>query len=162
MISRTGSRFAVNAGFTLVEVLVALSIVVVSFVALYSGLLQMVGAMTLMQEKTIASWIAYDRITELRILDNYPDIGESDGKIEMGRINWLYKTEIRGTNSDDIRQVIVRVAPENDPQNFLGIASGALVRKAAGSTAGQIPGAIRTATRTEPVNPEDNSGGIEE
>ena len=161
MISRPGNcRYAGDSGFTLVEVLVALSIVVISFVALYSGLLQMVSAMTLMQEKTIATWIAYDQITELRIIDNYPDVGESDGKVEMGRINWLYKTEIRATNSDDIRQVITRVAPENEPENYLGIASGVLVRKAAGSPAGQLPGGNQNTNPNE--TPERNPGDIEE
>lgn len=160
MISRRGNCFAASSGFTLIEVLVALSIVVVAFVALYSGLLQMVSAMTLMQEKTIATWVAYDRITELRIIKNYPDVGESDGKVEMGRISWLYKTEIRATDSADIRQVIVRVAPENDPDNFLGIASGALVRKSAGSPLGQIPGGNPEANPDE--NPADTPGDIEE
>jgi len=139
---------------------VALSIVVISFVALYSGLLQMVSAMTLMQEKTIATWIAYDRITELRIVDNYPDVGESDGEVEMGSINWRYKTEIRATDSDNIRQVIVRIAPQSDPENFLGIASGALVRSAARSAAGQIPGGNPNGNPND--NPANDPGDIEE
>jgi len=160
MISRSSHRYAVSTGFTLVEVLVALSIVVISFVALYSGLLQMVSAMTLMQEKTIATWIAYDRITELRIVDNYPDVGESDGEVEMGGINWRYKTEIRATDSDNIRQVIVRIAPQSDPENFLGIASGALVRSAARSAAGQIPGGNPNGNPND--NPANDPGDIEE
>jgi general secretion pathway protein I len=159
MTSRASNCYAGDSGFTLIEVLVALSIVVVSFVALYSGLLQMVSAMTLMQEKTIATWIAYDRITELRIINDYPEIGESDGEVEMGRINWLYTREIRATGSDDIRQVIVRVAPASDPENYLGIASGALIRKASGSTVGQIPGGNPGGSLEENAgNPE----GIEE
>jgi len=152
MISKSGKGYAGHRGFTLVEVLVALTIVVVSFVALYSGLLQMVSAMTLMQEKTIATWIAYDRITELRVVNEYPDVGESDGQVEMARTNWLYTREIRATESDNIRQVIVRVAPEGDPGNYLGIASGALVRKTSGSGVGQIPDG----------NPDGDPEGIEE
>jgi len=156
MISKSGKGYAGHHGFTLIEVLVALSIVVVSFVALYSGLLQMVSAMTLMQEKTIATWIAYDRITELRVVNEYPDVGESDGEVEMARTNWLYTREIRATESDNIRQVIVRVAPEGDPGNYLGIASGALVRKTSGSGVGQIPDG------NPDGNPDGDPEGIEE
>jgi general secretion pathway protein I len=156
MIFKSGKGYAGHLGFTLVEVLVALSIVVVSFVALYSGLLQMVSAMTLMQEKTIATWIAYDRITELRVVNEYPDVGESDGEVEMARTNWLYTREIRATESDNIRQVIVRVAPEGDPDNYLGIASGALVRKSSGSGLGQIPDG------NPDGNPDADPEGIEE
>lgn len=156
MISRSGKGYAGHSGFTLIEVLVALSIVVVSFVALYSGLLQMVSAMTLMQEKTIATWIAYDRITELRVVNEYPDVGKSDGEVQMARTNWLYTREIRATQSDNIRQVIVRVAPEGDPGNYLGIASGALVRKTSASGVGQIPDG------NPGGNPDVDPEGIEE
>jgi general secretion pathway protein I len=137
-------------GFTLIEVLVALSIVVVSFVALYSGLLQMVSATTLMQEKTLATWVAYDRITELRIANEFPEVGESEGEFEMGRINWLYKTEIRATASDDIRQVIVRVAPQDEPETWLGIVSGALIRNVSRPPPGQPQG-----NPNDPNNPGD-------
>lgn len=140
MSSRRHTSVARCRGFTLIEVLVAMSIVVISFVALYSGLLQMVSATTLMQEKTFATWVAFDRISELRLSNEYPDIGESQGEIEMGRINWLYVREIRATASDDIRQVIVRVAPQDDPENYIGIVSGALLRKGSGSPLGQGTG----------------------
>ena len=116
----------------------------------------MVSAMTLMQEKTIATWIAYDRITELRVVNEYPDVGKSDGEVQMARTNWLYTREIRATQSDNIRQVIVRVAPEGDPGNYLGIASGALVRKTSASSVGQIPDG------NPGGNPDVDPEGIEE
>jgi general secretion pathway protein I len=170
MLSDSRPSTARNYGFTLIEVLVALSIVVVSFVALYSGLLQIVSGTTLMQEKTLATWIAYDRITELRIAEEYPEVGESEGEIEMGRLNWRYVSEIRATASDDIRQVIVRVAPESEPENYLGIASGALIRKGSRSPLGQLPGNDPNDPNNpgndpnNPGNPDDGSeaGGIEE
>lgn len=158
MISESHQHTARNRGFTLIEVLVALSIVVVSFVALYSGLLQMVNGTTLMQEKTLATWVGYDRITELRIAAEYPDVGESEGEIEMGRINWRYATEIRATDSDDIRQVIVRVAPESDPENYLGIVSGAVIRKGARSPLGGFPGNDPN-DPNNPNNPGDPNDG---
>ena len=119
-------------GFTLIEVLVALAIVVVSFVALYAVVLQMVRSTTFMQEKTIASWVAFDRITELRIAENYPATGNSEGEVEMGGSIWLYRTEIKSTDSEDIRQVIVRVSSENEPDVFLGLVTGVVVSPALG------------------------------
>ncbi|MDP6617673.1 MAG: type II secretion system minor pseudopilin GspI, partial [Gammaproteobacteria bacterium] len=59
-------------GFTLVEVLVALAVVVVAFMAMYGSLQQMVGAAILMQEKTFASWVAFDEITKMRINGDFP------------------------------------------------------------------------------------------
>jgi len=139
MISRLRQKYIFRQaadGFTLIEVLVALSIVVVSFVALYGVIMQMVAATTLMQEKTIASWVAFDRVTELRIAGEYLGAGEKEDTVEMGGISWLYTREVRTTESEDIRQIIVTVSPEDEPENILGLASGVLVRN--GRSLGQI------------------------
>jgi len=117
-------------GFTLIEVLVALAIVIIAFMAMYGSMMQVIAATTLMQEKTIASWIAFDRITELRVTKQFPDDDESHGDIEMAGADWIYTIKINPTNSDNIRQVIVKVAPATDPDNFLGIATGALHKQA--------------------------------
>ena len=132
-------------GFTLVEVVVALAIVVVSFMALYGVIMQMVNATTLMQEKTIASWIAFDQITELRLNKELPGGTKSNGVKEMGGVTWLYSVELRATGSDAIRQIIVTVAPEDEPDRTLGLASGVIfnaapVNQAAGSAPGPDSG----------------------
>ena len=115
-------------GFTLIEVLVALAVVIIAFMAMYGSMMQSIAAVTLMQEKTLATWIAFDRITELRLSDQFPDDDESSGEIEMAGSEWVYTIKINPTASDDIRQVIVKVSPALEPDNILGIASGALIR----------------------------------
>jgi general secretion pathway protein I len=115
-------------GFTLVEVVVALAIVIIAFMAMYGSMMQSVAATTLMQEKTIATWIAFDRITELRINNEFPEDDESTDEIEMAGTEWVYTIRIIPTESEDILRVIVRVAPVEEPENILGIASGALIR----------------------------------
>jgi general secretion pathway protein I len=131
MISKSRAA-ARQHGFTLIEVLVALAIVVVSFVALYAVVLQMVKATTLMQEKTFATWVAHNRLTELRLEDSYPAAGNSEGEVEMAGSVWLYRTEVKSTESEDIRQVIVRVSTENEPDVFLGLITGIVVSPALG------------------------------
>jgi general secretion pathway protein I len=140
MISRKRrAEWKSAGGFTLIEVLVALSVVAISFVALYGVILQMVGATTLMQEKTIASWIAFDRVTELRLSKEFPGTGNSEGEIEMANGIWIYRTEIKATDSEDIRQVIVSVAPESEPGRTLGLVSGALVRNEPSAGGPDVP-----------------------
>ena len=134
MISKSRAA-AGQHGFTLIEVLVALAVVVVSFVALYAVVLQMVRATTLMQEKTIATWVAHNRLTELRLEDSYPAAGNSEGDVEMAGSVWLYRTEVKSTESEDIRQVIVRVSTENEPDVFLGLITGIVVSPALGGGA---------------------------
>ena len=131
-----------NAGFTLIEVLVALSVVVIAFMAMYGSMMQVVAAMTLMQEKTIASWVAFDRITELRVAATFPSEGDQSGEVEMANSEWVYTTVIKNTGSEDIRQVVVSVAPALDPDNIMATATGAIVRPRAPATApgGLVPG----------------------
>jgi general secretion pathway protein I len=125
MISKT------NRGFTLIEVLVALGIVIVAFMAMYGSMIQVVAATTLMQEKTLATWIAFDRITDLRIRDEFPADSESSGEIEMGGIEWVYTINTLSFGNENVLQVIVKVAPALEPDNELGIATGVLVKPAA-------------------------------
>jgi general secretion pathway protein I len=116
-------------GFTLIEVVVALAIVIIAFMAMYGSMMQSVAATTLMQEKTIATWIAFDRITELRINNEFPEDDESTDEIEMAGTEWVYTTRFIPTEgAEDILRVIVKVAPVEEPDNILGIASGALIR----------------------------------
>jgi len=120
-----------SQGFTLVEVVVALAVVVVAFMAMYGSLQQMVLSATSMQEKTFASWVAYDQITELRIKGEFPDGDKREGEVEMAGAVWLYSIEFNQTaETDDLLQVIVQVRPEYAPGRVVGIATGALVRKA--------------------------------
>lgn len=115
-------------GFTLVEVLVALAVVVVAFMAMYGSLQQMVGSAILMQEKTFGSWVAFDEITRMRINGEFPATEKSSGEAEMAGVTWLYSMEFN-QRSDDIMQVIVRVTSEDEPEREVTVATGVLYRK---------------------------------
>ncbi len=124
-------------GFTLIEVLVALAVVVVAFMAMYGSLQQMVGAAILMQEKTFASWVAFDEITRMRISGNFPTSEKSQGEAEMAGITWLYSMEFN-PRSNDILQVIVRVTTEDEPDREVALATGVL-RRPPGTTQNNQP-----------------------
>ena len=122
------TRSSPSCGFTLIEVLVALSIVIIAFMAMYGSMTQVVAATTIMQDKTIATWIAFDRITELRVAESFPEDDKTSGELTMGGLDWVYTIRLIDTESDNIRQVIVEVAPELEPDNILGLATGVVVR----------------------------------
>lgn len=121
MNSEPGQR-----GFTLIEVLVAFAIAAVAFVAMFSGLQHIVNSTSQMQERTFASWIAFDQITELRVAGEFPSEGKRTGEIELAGVEWLYELRVQNTESPELRQVIVEVAPSYDPELTLGRATGVL------------------------------------
>lgn len=126
------------AGFTLIEVLVAMAIIGLSFIAMFSGIRQVVEGAIIMQDRTLASWVAYDQLTELRLSGEFPTAGSRrNGEIDMAETTWRYAIVFNeGGNSPIIRQAIVRVARETDPELVLAEVTGVLVNQAAAGGAG--------------------------
>ncbi len=118
-----------SRGFTLVEVMVALAIVVIAFLAMYGSAQQVVATMTLLQEKTFASWIAVDQLTELRLAERLPDGDRISGETEMAGLEWRYVVEFQEVDSDYYRQAVVRVSPAEEPERIIGLALGVLPKQ---------------------------------
>ena len=81
-------------GFTLIEVMVALTIVAFSLTAVAASMSQMIDAATTMRDRTYASWIAQNKITEIRLANTIPEVGTSSGEIEFGNTDWEWRVAI--------------------------------------------------------------------
>ena len=113
-------------GFTLIEVLVAVAIAALGLMAVFSALSQMVGAANRLRDRTLATWIAEDRITELRVSEAYPEPSRSSDEIVMARQDWSYTLIVSETNVEGVRRVDVEVAFADDPDRIVGSVSGFL------------------------------------
>ncbi len=113
------NRATGSAGFTLIEVLVALAVVVVAFLAMYGSAQQIVLSTTVQQDRTFASWVAIDQLTELRLADRLPQGDRISGETEMAGREWRYVIEFNDVDSNYIRQAIVRVSPVEQPDLVL-------------------------------------------
>ena len=123
---------ALHRGFTLVEVLVALAVVSVVLVALLGSMQSVIASATVIYDRTLASWIATDRVTELRLSTEFPEAGSSTGEVTMADQDWLYEVAIVETESPDILQIIVKVASVAEPELTLAAATGSIIRPATG------------------------------
>lgn len=118
-------RRAAIAGFTLLEVLVALVIVALGLMAAFGQVNQSLTAASRLREKTFAHWIAVDQITRLRLLNVLPALGNSSDEIEMARALWTYKTVVtKADDADALRVVEVSVALADRPDNILASVTG--------------------------------------
>lgn len=93
------------AGFTLIEVLVALSIVAVT---LGAGL-QAAGALTRnaqrLGEVSEAQWCADNQLGALRLTRQFPDVGDTDFEcLQLGRV-YAGKLIVRPTPNPNFRRV---------------------------------------------------------
>ena len=99
-----------TAGFTLVEVMVALAIAGLSLAAVAASISQMVDAGSAMQERTYASWIALNKIAELRLANVVPEVSSSSGEVDYAALEWAWRATISETGVANLFRVDVEVS----------------------------------------------------
>lgn len=98
------------SGFTLIEVMVALTIVALSLTAVTASISQMINAAESMRNRTYASWIAQNQITELRLAVVTPDVGASNGEVLYANTDWSWRAVVSETGVDDLYRIDVAVS----------------------------------------------------
>jgi general secretion pathway protein I len=99
-----------SAGFTLLEVMVALGIAALSLTAVTAAMSQMVDAANSMKERTYASWIAQNKIAELRLANVEPEVSDDSGEVEYAGIEWTWRSNISETGVERLYRVDVAVS----------------------------------------------------
>lgn len=97
-------------GFTLVEVMVALAIVALALTAMAASMNTMIDNANTMRERTYASWIAQNKIVELRLAGVLPEVGTNSGELEYGGTQWGWRTVISETGVESFMRVDVSVS----------------------------------------------------
>ena len=107
--------FKRGAGFTLLEVLVALVIVGTAL----GASLRAVGSLTQnssgLRASMMATWSAENRLTEIRLLREYPAIGKRGFACPQGELRLACEEEVFATPNPFFRRVEVSVYNEDDP-----------------------------------------------
>ena len=103
-------------GFTLIEVMVALVIIGLSLMAVPGKMVQMLNAANTMRDRTYASWIAQNKITELRLANVVPEVSASSGEIDYAGTEWAWRAVVSETDVENLYRVDVTISfPGQDP-----------------------------------------------
>ena len=101
-------------GFTLLEVLVALTIVALSLGALISTSGSQATSAAYLKQKTIAHWVAMNEITQLQIEKAWLSKGDSKGSTQMAGTEWFWTRTVKETEDDNSRQVELKIYLDKD------------------------------------------------
>jgi general secretion pathway protein I len=148
-----------SRGFTLVEVLVALTIVALGLTALMVAVSGTARTSGYLRDKTIAQWIALNRLTQVRLTVNKLGDNQDAGQIDFAGRQWHYDTRYFDTQFQSMKRVEVRVYPgdaktKSNPLaqstgfmgSSLGIPGGSNVDWSVGSTGASVTCASGTTT----------------
>jgi general secretion pathway protein I len=96
-------------GFTLVEVMVALLIVAIGLSALMITVSSTARTSGFLRDKTVAQWIALNRLTEVRLNLNKFAANTDTGELNFANRTWHYDTRYFDTSVATMKRVVVRV-----------------------------------------------------
>jgi general secretion pathway protein I len=106
----------VQYGFTLIEVVVALIVVSLGMLAVIETVGGTARNSSYLRDKTIAHWVAMNKLTEVRLLPNAPAVDKSSDEVEMAGRDWRWTMEVKQTPVETIRRIDISVRPSEAPE----------------------------------------------
>jgi len=95
--------------FTLIEVMVALMVIVISMMAIIDSASSSTWRASYLREKTIAGWVAQNRIALYRGKKTWGGASNTSGKVTMADVDWQWKMKVSKTDDDELRRIDIDV-----------------------------------------------------
>lgn len=108
-----------QAGFTLIEVLIALAVIAIGLVAVIAVAGKSEQTQAGLEARTFAHWIAENRAMMIRVAPSWPSIGSSHGTTQFADQQWDWTIQTTSTADKDLRRVTIRVAQAAHPKDYL-------------------------------------------
>ncbi len=114
-------------GFTLIEVMVALTIIAISLGALLNTSGTQANSASYLKQKTLAHWVAVNELTQIRISKTFPNLGDKKGSTKMAKHEWYWIRTTKKTEDENALEVTFTVysdkAYEKNLTSLIGYAT---------------------------------------
>ena len=120
------ARTAVRRGFTLVEILVALAIVAIALAAGMRALAQATDSASALKDRTLALWVAQNRLAAAQVANPWPALGSTTGDAEQAGTRFVWQASVSTTPNPAFRRIDITVAAPNAPDYALAKLTGFL------------------------------------
>jgi general secretion pathway protein I len=101
-----------NKGMTLLEVIVALAIFAIAAVSITKSLGEQMANMPILEERTLAQWVASNQMVEARLTSPFPDIGQKEGQVDLAGRDWYWRQKVVKTTDDKFRMISISVSSD--------------------------------------------------
>jgi general secretion pathway protein I len=106
-------------GFTLLELMVALTIFAVAALTALKHSAQTIRQQEVLEQKTLALWLAENTLAELRLTTPWPATGTVTKAVTSANREWNITIQVSDTALGTFRKVVVSVRPpENDDRTL--------------------------------------------
>ncbi|HTQ02117.1 MAG TPA: type II secretion system minor pseudopilin GspI [Casimicrobiaceae bacterium] len=113
-------------GFTLVEILVALAIIAIALTAGMRALAQATDSASALKNRTLALWVAQNRLAAAQIAAPWPALGRYDGEAEQAGTSFVWQATVSTTPNPAFRKIEITVAEPQAPDYALAQLTGFL------------------------------------
>lgn len=100
-------------GFTLLEILVALSLLAIGLAAAMRAVTQSTDTVAALQSRQLAGWVAENQLTLLRASRSWPELGSSQGAALMGPQAFVWRMQVSPAPLGRFRRVEIQVYPQD-------------------------------------------------
>jgi general secretion pathway protein I len=119
-----------SRGFTLVEILVALAILAVALAAGMRAVAQSADGATMLKQRTLALWVAQNRLAAAQLASPWPAPGLRDGEAVQAGARFVWRETVSGTPNPAFRKIEIVVADPGQPDYILARLAGYLGQSA--------------------------------
>jgi general secretion pathway protein I len=104
-----------SRGFTLVEILVALAIIAVALAAGMRALAQSADSATALKARTLALWVAQNRLAAAQVATPWPGVGSYRGNATQASAQFLWRESVTTTPNPAFRKIEISVMEPDRP-----------------------------------------------
>ncbi|HEY0879802.1 MAG TPA: type II secretion system minor pseudopilin GspI [Zeimonas sp.] len=112
------TRCPLERGFTLVEVLVAMTIAAVALMAAIRATTSLAVNGVELRTRTLAQWSAENRLAQIRVAREWPNLGRRQFDCSQGGVALLCREDVFQTPNPLFRRVEISVLDENASFRF--------------------------------------------
>ena len=107
-----------QSGMTLLEVMVALAIFALAGTAAMKAASDHLNSVSRIEENTFATWVANNRLNEMKLTGSWPPKNNIRGSAEMAERTWYWQQNVKKTADADLLAVEVSVGLDEQYEYF--------------------------------------------